>query len=192
MVRCVDIRFSSKREVVIVDVSGGRVVFLDTSFVATEGHLTIRGRLAADGTTEPAVGVGLQDITITASPDAPITPKELRSIPWARILDAALDYGAVPIQGSTADGAFTLDLGGDATGADIRRRQSGRRHLDDAHYAEVADLYREALRLGRAPVQYVAERLNCAANTAKEYVAEARRRGALGPAPKPRSKGEQL
>lgn len=173
-------RFSSGRQVAWIDEQGGRVVFLDTSFTAeSDDGLRIRGRLAADGSTDPE-GIGLQDITITVSPDAPILPRRLRAIPWAEILDSALDYGAVPIGNA-----------GQVQGRDMRRHPSGpRRRLDDEHYREVADLYREALRLGRAPVQHVADRLNCAANTAKGYVAEARRRELLGEAPKPGSKGE--
>lgn len=174
-------RFSSGRQVVWVDAEGGRVVFLDTSFsVETDDGLRIRGRLAADGSTDPD-GIGLQDISISVDPDAPILPRQLKAIPWASILDAALDYGAVPMAGTA----------GPVQGRDMRRNRPGpKRRLDDEHYREVAELYQEATRHGRAPVAYVAERLMCARDTAKGYVQEARRRGDLGAAPARGAKGE--
>lgn len=157
------------------------MVFLDTSFSAvTEDGLRIRGRLAADGSTDPG-GIGLQDVTISADPDAPILPKQLRDIRWGDILDAALDYGAVPMVGTV----------GAVQGRDMRRHRPGpRRRLDDDHYGEVAALYREALKIGRPPNRYIAERLVCSPNTAKGYVREARKRGFLGDAPASGAKGE--
>jgi hypothetical protein len=182
MVRCMQMRFSCGRQVAWVDEEGGRVVFLDTSFRVDTGQgLKVRGRLAADGGTDPH-GIGLQDIHVSADPDRPILPSELRSMPWADILDAALDYGAVPVAGNV----------GEVQGRDMRRMTPGpRRRLDDDHYQLVAELYREALVGGLPPVTNVKDHFSVSRNTAKGYVLEARKRGFLGPAPAPGAKGEQ-
>lgn len=176
-----EMRFSSGRQVAWVDEAGGRVVFLDTSFrVETDDGLKIRGRLAADGSTDPH-GIGLQDISISVTPDAPIQPSQIGAIRWGEILDAALDYGAVPLAGTV----------GDVQGRDMRRKVPGpRRKLDGAHYQLVAELYREAFEDGRAPVLAVKDHFQVSRNTAKEYVQEARERRFLGPAPAEGQKGE--
>ena len=61
--------------------------------------------------------------------------------------------------------------------------QRGRRRPDD-HYAEVAEVYRAALRRREPPRQAVAERWGVKEAMASRYIAKARELKLLGPAPK--------
>lgn len=173
----------------IIDLEGQRIVFLATSFVAEDSDgLVITGRIAADGEGE----IGLQDIGLHMEPDAPLSPKRLRKVPWSKILDAVLDHGAVHLE---AVGHRQLRFDGEKPkpkGADIRRKRAGgRRKLDDDHYRKVAAIYRRSLAGGGDPVVSVMVDMECSRSTAGGYVAEARKRGFLGPAPAPGAKGEQ-
>jgi hypothetical protein len=189
MVRAMEIRFSTGMQVFRLQADRDRIVFIDTSFVAEfPDGITVTGRLSDDGDST----IGLQDLTIRADPDGPITPERLRDVRWSKLLDAALDYGAVKLE-RTADGQLVGDLTKPSPGgADVRRlkRTGGRRRLDDDHYREVASTYREALTLGDPPTKYVATKMNAARSTAGEWVQEARARGLLGPAPRRGAKGE--
>jgi len=171
-----------------VDIAGERVVFLETSFVATDGDgLVVTGRLAADGGDI----VGLQDISIRIEPDAPLTPARLRRVPWSKILDAALDDGARTLR-QLSDGRLLVDPGEPRPkGADVRlKRTGGRRRLDDDHYREVAKVYRSALHRQESPKQAVAAEMHCATSTAGEWIFKARKLKFLGDAPAPGAKGE--
>jgi hypothetical protein len=75
-----------------------------------------------------------------------------------------------------------------ATGALPATRPS--RGYADTFYEQVGDVYRAALRHGRAPVIAVADKWNVPRSTAARWVKEARKRKTLGPAPAPGQKGE--
>lgn len=174
--------------VAVIDTAGERVVFLDTRFVAEfPDGLEVTGRLAADGQG----GIGLQDVSLHIEPDAPLTPERLRKVPWSKILDAALDHGAVKLE-DTGDGLLRADFTHPKPkGADVRRpRGGGRRRLDDDHYREVAAIYRRAWNGGGDPVVAVQVEMGCKRPTAAGYVSEARKRGLLGAAPAKGAKGE--
>lgn len=168
----------------ILDGDRGRYVFMDTSFTAElEDGLRVTGRLSAD----PAAGtLGFERVAITS--EGPLTPARLRGIRWAEVLNTVLDQ--VTVAAEVHEGGFTLlPLAEPPGGASIRNKPR-RRTLNDDHYREVAERYREALEDHRPPVVAVADEMHASRNTAKGWVQEARKRGLLGDAPAPGAKGE--
>ena len=77
--------------------------------------------------------------------------------------------------------AATGEATGEATAAATGERRRGKR-VDDAHLELVAKVYRDALGTrDPAPTRAVADALSTARSNAGRWVAEARRRGLLGP-----------
>lgn len=107
-----------------------------------------------------------------------ITGKLLRSLPLGQFIEAThsqyeqlLD---LPSWREWPDAAADR-----AAMADGRR--TGTRDLGDAHYGEVARIYREAVKRRESPTKAVAEAFTISKSTAAKQVARARERGLLPP-----------
>lgn len=75
-------------------------------------------------------------------------------------------------------------------GALLPRKIGPGGRLDDAHYEQVAKVYRQAVIAGDRPTEAVKHAFSVATPTAARYVMEARRRHFLGPAPGGGKSGE--
>jgi hypothetical protein len=83
----------------------------------------------------------------------------------------------------------TIDIATELSDAERSRR--GRKPLTDKHLKEVAEVYREAISQRRSTQRTIAEKWTIQYATARRWVAIARERGFLGPAPGRRQAGER-
>jgi hypothetical protein len=116
----------------------------------------------------------------------PITPRAIRRVPLAQYVRAAAGAAAVSATDLTHIGHD------DETGAAFIAIRGGYRHLyTDQFLREVAKVYREALAAGSAaPRKAVQEWQGVSTQTAARWIAEARKRGILGPT-RPGKAGEE-
>jgi hypothetical protein len=116
----------------------------------------------------------------------PITPRAIRRVPLAQYVRAAAGAAAVSAADLTRIGHV------DETAAAFAATRGGyRRHYTDMFLREVAKVYRGALEAGSgAPRKAVQEWQGVSTQTAARWIAEARRRGILGPT-RPGKAGEE-
>jgi hypothetical protein len=116
----------------------------------------------------------------------------LRDIPVGRIVDETrkvlnrLSEIAHPAETTAATDSpglreFRTDLKDLVPHPDSLRPKRGGRDLGDAHYAEVARVYADAVRAGKAPTEAVKDRYVISKSAAAKQVARARERGFLPP-----------
>lgn len=120
----------------------------------------------------------------------PVASTEVKKINVMRYLRGALAAAVRPRTDLPGTAAFTVP-GTDEDSAWVAPEAKGPRSRPaDLRLQEVADTYREALKLGASTRELVAERLGISPDRAKNLIVDARKAKLLGPAPARRSKGE--
>ena len=110
----------------------------------------------------------------------PITTSTLRAVPLARLIEQTLRMAMRDLPKHLPEGPF-LDKQMSALEAAQNVRRPGRPpRYDEAHFAEVARVYREHGG-GRAPTKAVAEHFTRTRSTAATWVSRARALGLLEP-----------
>lgn len=125
---------------------------------------------------------------------APVTPSELRDLPWGAYLDVALGkvmMRAERVPGPNPHTLVTPLSGSQEVAAALSahkgyRRNRGRRPVDADRLRRVADLYRAATEQEIPTGDYIASAEGVSPGTARSLVARARAAGLLPPA----SRGE--
>jgi hypothetical protein len=126
----------------------------------------------------------------------PVTSAALRRVAVAELVRLSVEVAAqvldseLPTRDPETETSGKLRPPTDEETTELRKRR--RRRVDSELLANVAELYREAARVGQAPTQAVADTLGVPRSTAGRYVVRARREGHLGPAPGRRIAGEAL
>lgn len=112
-----------------------------------------------------------------------LSSADLRRVPVDRLFRRAVLVAlhSTPSTGGRQAEAPPFDEWEEAFMEGLELPQERRRKLDDAHYREVAEVYRSAWTGGRHPKSAVALRFQVSDSTAGRYVVEARKRGFLGP-----------
>ncbi len=106
-----------------------------------------------------------------------ISSESLRRVPASRLVRWAVLAACHPMPGGERRrDPPSLDEWSTLFATEGKRR---RRRLDDAHFREVAEVYRAAVKFG-APTRAVAAHFTAGESTAGRWVVEARRRGFLG------------
>jgi hypothetical protein len=140
-------------------------------------------------------GPRLVELHVTAVGHGAIDSAGLRALPVGRLVQTALDRQAVyRVKGNTVRLRTEDDSARDHAAylaARDEARRPGRRRITDGDLARVAEVYRQALALGRPPTRAVQEALRLRSRPqAARWVDQARRYRFLGPAPARRRAGE--
>lgn len=176
---------SKPQGLVVVDRHAGVIVFVDTTFTGeTENGIKVSGRLAV---SDDSSTFGFSEVTLRS--DSPIEPEQLKAFPWKKMLKTVVDR--VSNVGEIRDDGTYRFYPAEQPERSAMSPGPRRRVLDDDHYREVADVYRQALADDDPqPVNRVKEELHSARSTAGRWVGEARKRGFLGAAPAKGKRGE--